>query len=95
MKKRYALLASGVNLALIPSRVSQVLDMKPEEPWAEGKYQRIVEAWSLLCHWAVRELGVPMSSLGRKLRISIPAVSGAVTRGRRIAETNGFVLIET
>jgi REP element-mobilizing transposase RayT len=95
MEKRYALRARGVNLAFIASRVSQVLGVKPEEVWAEGKYRRIVEARSLLCHWAVRELGVPMSSLGRKLGISIPAVSGAVTRGRKIAETNGFVLIET
>jgi putative transposase len=66
-----------------------------EEVWAEGKYRRIVEARSLLCYWAVRDLGVPMSSLGRKLGISTPAGSRSVTRSRRIAETNGFVLIET
>ena len=95
MQKRYALRARGVNLAFIASRVSQVLGVKPEEVWAEGKNRRIVQARSLLCHWAVRELGLSMSCLGRKLGISIPAVSGAVARGRRIAETSGFVLMET
>ena len=95
MEKRYALRARGVNLAFIASRVSQVLSVKPEEVWAEGKHRRTVEARSLLCHWAVRELGLPMSSLARKLGISSPAVSGAVARGRRIAETKEFVLIET
>jgi hypothetical protein len=61
----------------------------------EGKYRRIVEARSLLCYWAVRELGVPMSSLARKLGISIPSVSESVTRGRRIAEEKQLDLLET
>jgi putative transposase len=59
--------------------ISEVLGVKPEEVWAEGKYRRIVEARSLLCYWAVRELGVPMSSLARKLGKSIPSVSESVT----------------
>ena len=95
MEKRYALRARGVNLAFIASRVSQVLGVKPEEVWAEGKHRRIVEARSLLCYWAVRELDVPMSLLGTKLGISIPAISESVARGRNIAETNRYVLIET
>jgi hypothetical protein len=37
-------------------------------------------------------LGVPMSSLARKLRISIASVSESVSRGRRIAETRGCLL---
>jgi putative transposase len=95
MEKRYTLRARGVNLAFIASRVSRVLGVKPEEVWAKGKYRRIVEARSLLCYWAVRELGVPMSSLAREVGISIPAVSGSVTRGQRIVETNRYVLLET
>jgi len=95
MEKRYALRARGVNLALIASRVSHVLGLKPEEVWAEGKHRRTVEARSLLCYSAVRELGVPMSSLARKFELSIPSVSESVTRGRRIAEAKGFRLMGT
>ncbi len=95
MEKRYALQARGIDLASIASRVSAVLGVKPEEVWAEGKSRRIVEARSLLCFWAVRELGVSMSSLARKLRISIPSVSDSVNRGRRIAEARSCLLIET
>jgi putative transposase len=95
MEKRYALRARGVTLDFIASRVSRVLGVKPEEVWAEGKYRRIVEARSLLCYWAVRELGVPMSSLARKLKVSIPSVSDTVTRGRRIAEEKQLNLLET
>jgi hypothetical protein len=36
-----------------------------------------------------------LSSLARKLRISIRSVSESVTRGRRIAETRGCLLLET
>ena len=47
------------------------------------------------CYWAVRELGVPMSSLARKLGISIPSVSESVTRGQKIASERGCSLLET
>jgi hypothetical protein len=60
---------------------------------AAGKKQNIVNARSLLCYWAVRELGVSMSSLSRRFSISLPAVSKAVYRGKRIAEDNAFKLI--
>ena len=75
MGKSYSLRARGFDLARIASRVSEVLGAKPEEVWAEGKYRRTVEARSLLCYWAVRELGIPMSSLGGNLGTSIPSVS--------------------
>jgi len=83
MEKRYALRLRGFDLGKVATRVSEVLEIKPEEVWAEGKYRRIVEARSLLCYWAVRELGIPMSSLARKLKISIPSVSESVGRGRQ------------
>jgi putative transposase len=95
MEKRYAFRSRGFDLERVAARVSQALEVKPEEVWAEGKYRRIVEARSLLCYWAVRELGVPMSSLARKLKISIPSVSDSVTRGRRIAEEKQLDLLET
>lgn len=95
MEKRYALRSSGFDLARVASRVSQVLKVKPAEVWAEGKYQRIVEARSLLCYWAVRELGVSMSCLARQLKVSVPSVSDSVARGRRIAEEKQLDLIET
>ena len=85
----------GVDLAFIASRVSEALDVEVEEVWGEGKYRLTVEARSLLCYWAVRKLGVPMSSLSRKLGISIPSVSESVTRGRRIADAKGCRLLET
>ena len=95
MEKRYALRSAGIDLDRVASRVSVVLGMKLEEVWAKGKSRRIVEARSLLCYWAVRELGIPMSSLSRKLEISVPSISESVTRGQRVAETRDCCLLET
>jgi len=95
MEKRYAHLSAGLNLEGVASRVSAILGVKPEEVWAEGKSRRIVEARSLLCYWAVRELGMPMSSLSRRLGISIPSVSDSVARGQRIADERNCPLLET
>ncbi|MBN2124768.1 MAG: transposase [Deltaproteobacteria bacterium] len=94
MEKRYALRSRGLNLEGVASRVSDVLGLEPDEVWTAGKYRRIVEARSLLCYWAVRELGTPMSSLARRLGLSVPSVSDSVTRGRKLAEAKGYSLLE-
>jgi len=95
VEKRHALRSAGFDLEKVVSRVSEVLGVRPEEVWAEGKYRRMVEARSLLCYWAVRKLGVSLSSLSRKLRISVPSVSDSVARGQRIAEERHFFLTQT
>ena len=61
---------------------------------AKGKYPRLVQARSLLCYWAVRELGMRMSELSRKLKLSQPAVSLSVKRGEKIAKEHQYSLIE-
>lgn len=94
MEKRYALLSGGFGLERVASRVSEELGLRPEEVWAKGKNRRNVEARGLLCYGAVRELGVSMSSLARKLGILIPPVSKSVTRGQRIAQAKKLSILE-
>ena len=50
------------------------------------------QARSLLCYWAVRELGMAMSELSVKLGLSLAGVSQAVRRGETIAEEAGYSL---
>jgi putative transposase len=61
-------------------RVAELLDLKPEQVLAVGKYKKMVAARSLFCFWATSELGISQSELGKKLKISQPAVSLAVKR---------------
>jgi putative transposase len=93
MERRYALKARGMDLDNIADSVSKALKIKKEDIYAKGRYRNVVEARSLLCYWAVRELGISMSSLARKLGISATSISVSVSRGRIIAEEKGLTLI--
>ena len=77
-EKKYMLRAQRLDLDKIAERVGELLDMEVGEVWAEGKHSEVVKARSLLCYWAVKELGVVMSTLGRRLNISPAAVSQSV-----------------
>jgi len=93
MERRYALKARGMDLDKIAARVSKELGIKEEDVYAKGRYHKTVEARSLLCYWAVIELGISMTTLARKLGISITSISVSVSRGRMIAEGKGIKLI--
>jgi len=95
VKKSHLLRSSGMDLETIARRVSKVLSINAKDVWAAGKQQHIVNARSLLCYWAVRELGVTMASLARRLGLSLPAISKSVVRGEQLAESNGYRLIES
>jgi len=68
-------------------QVAEMLDLKPEQVLAVGKYKKTVAARSLLCFWATSELGISQNELGQKLKISQPAVSLSVKRLRAIGYT--------
>jgi hypothetical protein len=74
----------GVDLQVVISLVANALGMESEEVCAAGKHPHHVQARSLLCYWAVREVGLTATSLARYLRISQPAVTQAVERGERL-----------
>ena len=69
-----------------------MLDLKPEQLLAVGKYKQTVAARSLLCFWATSELGISQSELGQKLEISQPAVSLAVKRGEQLVIRHNYLL---
>ena len=57
----------------------------------DGKYSHIIEALSLLCYWAVRDLGVSMTSLAKRLKLSVAAImQQSVKRGERLKDEKSF-----
>jgi len=72
--------------------VSRLLDMPFEQVWSEGKYRHVTATRSLLCHWAVRELGMSAISLASKFDVSATAISQSVVRGEAMARDRGFEL---
>lgn len=92
MERKSALHAHGIGLDEIANRVASLLSIDSAEVWASGRYRHIVKARSLLCYWAVRELGTSMALLSKKLNISIAAVSKSVVRGEKIAKDMNYKL---
>ena len=93
LERSYALKARGVDLDQIAARVAQLLNMPAAQIWQSGKHQQLVRARSLMCFWAVRKVGLSMTSMARRLNISTVAVSKSVERGAQIAAKEGYELL--
>jgi chromosomal replication initiation ATPase DnaA len=62
-ESKYHLKSNGFNFEKVIGRVAELLDLKPEQVLAVGKYKKTVAARSLLCFWATSELGISQSEL--------------------------------
>jgi REP element-mobilizing transposase RayT len=91
-ERTHALRAKGLDVDQAARRVAQVLGMEVRVVWEPGRKAATVRARSLLCYWSVRELGVTMSAMARRMGVSVQAISQSVQRGMKIAEEGGFRL---
>jgi len=93
MKERYDLIAKGYDIDKIASKVSEIIKIDPTDILTPGKEPMRVKARSLLCYWAVSELGVSLSDLSRRCNLSLSGVSLSVKRGETIAKSERVSLI--
>jgi putative transposase len=91
--RHYALKRQGVGFKHVVARVAALCHLDPREVVAEGRQRRKVTARSLLCFWAGRELGLPLTALARQLGLSPPGVSYAVQRGEAPVRENHYDLV--
>ena len=89
-ERKSRLKAKGVNVDTLANRVAQIAGIDPSRVWASGKQSMVVRARSLLCYWATSELGISQAWLSKRLKLSQPAISLSVARGREIAVQNNF-----
>ncbi len=94
LERKSQLKAQGFHFDKVVDRIANLLQISSAEVLASGKKRQTVAARSLLCFWASRELGLSQAWLARRLEISQPAVSLAVDRGRKLAEENGYTLVD-
>ena len=92
MARKYALQAQGVNIDYIADRVSEIFEIPSAELWLPGKHRKRVNARSLLCYWACRQLGISMAEMSRTLNVSVMAVSYNVQRGEKLDKEFGYSL---
>lgn len=90
LSRTFQLKARGIDLERLAERVAHLLGIESEKIYAAGKYKKIVDARSLFCYWAVRELDLSTTELAKRLRISQPAVSISVKRGEKLARERGI-----
>jgi len=83
----------GVNLDAVARQAAAAFEVDPELLLQPGQLHAVVASRSLLCYWAVRELGETTTGLARRLALTQAAVSIAVRRGERIAKERGLQLI--
>jgi hypothetical protein len=82
----------GYDLDRVAERVCEIYAIDREEIFAGGRRERRVQAKSLFCFWAVRELGVSLTELARRLGMSPAGVGYAVQRGEVLARERGYQL---
>jgi putative transposase len=95
LKRKYRVRALRLDLTSVAQRVTEVKGIGNDQVWAAGRHRKTVEARSLLCYWAVRELGISMAEMAGKRKLSVPSVSKSVARGSSLVKVNGYSLIET
>lgn len=93
-ERRYELKRRGYDLERIARRVAEICGMEENEVFSKGRQKNKVKAKSLLCYWAVKEAGISLRTLAKRLGISSPGVGYAVERGEAIVRENQFELIQ-
>ncbi len=94
LERRYRLKAEGFDLDQVALRVAQVMSIPVELVWEKSRRPQVVDARSLFCFWASKELGISMTDLAKRLNLTQPAISIAARRGERIVRENQYVLID-
>ncbi|MGE5850755.1 MAG: transposase [Candidatus Methylomirabilota bacterium] len=93
-KERYTpqfhLRRQGYDLERIAAQVANLCRMDVHEIFAKGRHPQRVQARSLLCFWAVRQFGIPLTDIARRLDMSPPAIGYSVQRGEAIARERGL-----
>ena len=60
-------------------------NIEPADIIKKGRQKQRVSARSLLCFWAVRELGLSLKNISERIEMSSPGVSYSVRKGEQIA----------
>ena len=94
MDRRYVLKQSGIDLEVVERRVTDLFSLKAEDLYGNGRARRIVQARSVFCFWAARELGYSQKGLADRFSVTEPAITYAIRRGQRLTHENGYRLRE-
>jgi len=92
--RQYEFKRLGYDIQKVAVVVARIYEIDPKYLFSKGRQRTKVEARSLLCYWAARELGMSLTDIGKYLDMSPPGVGYAVERGEIIAGKNNYQMIE-
>jgi chromosomal replication initiation ATPase DnaA len=86
--------AEGTRFDDVIPVAADLISVDQESLIGPSKERAVVKARSLLCYWAVHELGMSMTDVANRMKIAVPTVSVAAKKGGRIVEEEGLLLAE-
>ena len=94
LDRYYDIKSQGYNIEKVEKRVMEIFGVDKDVIYSKGRRKTQVAARSLLCYWAVRELGLTATELAKRFGMTQPAVSYAVSRRELIAKESNYLLAE-
>ena len=94
LERRYRLESGGVDIEKAIKRAADISGLTAAQIRTPGKEPWRVQARSLVCYWAVRELGMTTVAVSKVLGICQTAVTKAVARGEWLAKSQKIGLDE-
>ncbi len=93
LDRNYEIKSQGYNIKKVAKRVMEIFGVEKDVIYSRERRKIQVAARSLLCYWAVRELGHTATELAKRLGMTQPAVSYAISRGEQIAKERNYNLV--
>ena len=93
LERRYHYQAKGYGLDWLTGHVATILGLEKDIVTRPGRYPDTVEARSVLCYWAARELGISTLELSKRLGVSQPTASQSVKRGEKIVKEKELMMM--
>ena len=92
--RHYELKRLGYDLKKLADKVATIYHMDSRDLFLKSRQRQRVEARSLVCYWAVSELGMPLTDLARHFEMTPSGVGYAVQRGETLARNNSYQLVD-
>jgi len=81
------------NFIIWTSHTSTLYKIGKDDLYSKSRQKLRVEARSVLCYWAVRELGAEGARMAKRSHMSQPGVAYALKKGEKIVKDNGFQMM--
>ena len=94
LERRFQLQKQGIDFEEIVEQAAALFNLEPDQVVSPAKQKLRVQARSLVCYWAVKELRMKGVEVARKLQFNKSTVSRAVLRGEKIAADMKVKLIK-